>query len=545
VSERAKNLVHYSLLALVLVVAFGIRVPHFRCLIPYFYHEDEIRTVRVTLKMFQDRTLNPHFNLYPGLPFYLNGAIYAGYFFSSTARTCIKTRSLEPIFHLAKSFSEKSQALMLLSRGLSLVFGILSVIAVYLLAREFLDRDWGLLSAVFYALIPAHITLSYTAKVDLFLQFFIAMSWWFQLRMIRTGRFRDYAGAAVFSALTVITKLNFALLLSFFFAAMFRAVIENQRGFLSALVDRRFLGAGLVAAATAFLTSPYWFWDMENSLKTIGWLYWMSAWHSFYHIDPHHWWLDRYFYNYLFIMPFLMGIPLYLLSIFGAAENIRKVRWKPKMILFANLVGFAYIWPSQAEGSYPYYIHLYMAPLLVVFASGFLKFLWEKRSNLLRFASALLIVIVLGIEVCRINSYYNFSIAHFDHIGPWISSNIPGNSQALLFSVYSPGEALGIDHVERIWPQDLSPEIIAEKSPNYIFIDTWVFGGFKKFYKDTSPVERHLNSLLSGEYGYRVIKRFRSRFFGDWFYQRLDPEHDVEMIVLHRENTLPGGGDIP
>jgi hypothetical protein len=544
-NTRTKSLVHYSLLALVLVTALGIRVPHFRCLIPYFYHEDEMRTVGVTLKMFQDRTLDPHFSLYPGLPFYLNGAVYAGYFFSRTARTCLEARSLEPLFHLAESFSERSKELILLSRGLSLAFGLFSVIAVYLLGREFLDREWGLLSAVFYALIPAHITLSYTAKVDILLQFFIAMGWLFQFRLIRTGRFQDYAWAAVFSALTVITKLNYGLFISFFFAALFRAVVENQQGILSTFLDRRFLGAGLVATATLFLASPYWFWDLGNSLKVIGWLYWMSAWHSFYHIDPHHWWLDRYFYNYLLVMPFLMGIPLYLVAILGATESIRRVRWKPEMFLFGILIGFAYIWPSQAEGSYPYYIHLYMAPPLVIFASSFLKSLWEKRSAASRRCAGLLIIALLAVGICRMNSYYRFSIANFDNLGPWVSANIPANSHALLFSVYLPGKALGIAKVERTWPQDLTPEMLAEKSPDYIFLDTWTFGGFKKFYKDTTAVERHLNALLTGKSGYQVIKCFRAQSFMDKLYQRMDPEHDVELIVLRRESTLPGGGDIP
>jgi hypothetical protein len=541
-SQGTKTFVHYAALAALIIAALAIRMPHFKCLIPYFYYGDELRTTRVTLDMFQDRTLNPRFSIYPGISFYLNGMVYASYFFYETAGQCLEGTTLQPVLDKADSRGERSRDLLLISRGLSLTFGILSIIAVYLLGREFIDRWWGLSAATFYALIPVHITLSHIAKVDIFLQFFITMSWWYQLRLIRTGLFRHYGGAALFAALALGAKMNYWPFISLIFAMLFRAVVENQRGFSSIFLNTRLLGATLVLSSTVFLCSPYWFWDLDKSLKAICWVYFISSFESWSHIDPHHWWLDKYFYSYLFIMPFILGLPLYLAGVSGAVENIIRVRWKPGVILFASFIAFGYVYTSQCEGTYAYYIDLFTAPLLVVFATSFLKFLWEKRTRALRLASGFLIILVLGVELLRINSYYQFSIANFDRLGPWVSENIPPDDRGILFSVYSPGEALGMKKLERIWPQDLSPELIQEKSPDYIFIDTWDFGGFKKFYKDISPVERYLDELLSGKWGYRIIKRFRARYFMDTVHKRLDPEHNVEMIVMKRENRVPGHG---
>ena len=100
-SERKKSLIHYALLVALIAAAAGIRTPHFKSLIPCFYHEDEIRTTGVTLRMFQDRTPNPRFEIYPGLPFYINGLAYTCYFFSRTASECLNDKSLEPIFQFA------------------------------------------------------------------------------------------------------------------------------------------------------------------------------------------------------------------------------------------------------------------------------------------------------------------------------------------------------------------------------------------------------------------------------------------------------------
>ncbi len=526
------------------MAALFVRLPHFRSLIPYFYHEDELRNTRGTIGMFHDRTLDPRWELYPNLPFYINGAAYAAYFFYLTAGDCIKEHSMEPLLERSRSFGPESREIILISRGLSLGFGLLSIVAVYLLGREFLGGAWGLLAAAFYAFIPAHITLSGMAKVDMSLQFYISMAWLFQLRLIRTGRFSDYAAAGVFSALPLVTKLDYSLLIFIVFAMMFRAVVEDRRKILDVL-DRRFLGALLVFGATALIASPFWLLDLQKNIDAVKWLYYMSSFLSFYHIDPHHWWLDRYYYNYLFITPFLLGWPLYFTSLVGLAESVKRERWKPGILLAVSLISFSYTYPSQAEGSYAYYLHLHFAPLLVVFAAGFISILWEKRVTILRVLASATVAFIIVVGFLRLDSYYSFSLANFDRIGPWAKENIPADSRVLLFSVYFPGEGLGIKDVERTWPQDLSPEMLSEKNPDYIILDTWTFGGFKKFYKDTTPVEKNLNSLLAGNLGYRIIKSVRTRFFADWFYMRLDPEHEVELIVLEREGGPRKGRTAP
>lgn len=89
-----------------------------------------------------------------------------------------------------------------------------------------------------------------------------------------------------------------------------------------------------------------------------------------------------------------------------------------------------------------------------------------------------------------------------------------------------------------VWPQDFTEELISSFDPDLMVIDTRLVAGFRRHYRElwVAPL---VDSFVSGERGYHEVARFTPQYFERPYFAAIDPELDVEVIVLEKQKTFP------
>jgi len=196
-------------LTLVLFLAVGVRLYGVDFGLPYSYHPDEPVHVRIVAQMLREGDLNPGWFTYPSLSFYFLALAYIVYFplsamqgrstsLSGLAETIVVNEGVVP-----------DPLSLLWVRIFYALFGILTVLEVYLIGRRFHNRCVGLLAALFLAVAPAHAVLqSHAVNTDAPMIFFLMLSLAFCGLALETGKGRDYALAGFFTGLATSVKYN-------------------------------------------------------------------------------------------------------------------------------------------------------------------------------------------------------------------------------------------------------------------------------------------------------------------------------------------------
>ena len=530
-TAKHRRLVIGLCLAAILAVAFLARARHFRSMYPYFYYQDEIRQAEMSLKVIREKTLEPDFYLYPHFPVYFNSVFYFGMFAARNAGQVVSQRSLAPVVAAAKNFDASSWDSIYLQRCISMALGMLCVFGVWLMARLFLSERFAMAACLIFALLPLPLSFSAIGKNDIYLECSLIYNFYFLVRLIMTGKTRDYIWSAVIAGICFDSKVDYSALVLLFLATLIRAANEN-RTLSYWFRDPRTWLAGASAVLSLFIFSPYYFIHIKKSLEMVGWVYAASAINSYSHIDYHHWWLDRYYYCLIVLLPFLAGIPVYISAMAGYVERVIRIEFNAWLLLHVTFGVFIYGYLSGSMGTFPTYTFMHLMPFFPVIAAWPLQLLWEKGWKKSSLACSLVLIVCAFLNA---QSYYAVNFAAFDRIGPRLME-LPAGSKILGYSVYLPGPALSRFDYKRAWPQNLDRAAVNEFNPDYILVYRSDFSGFEKFYRDTHPVNARLQELLSGKWGYQEADRMEVKYFCSSLFKWLDPEFMIELILLEKKN---------
>jgi len=532
-SNRHKKFAIGLCLAAVLAVAFLARAQHFRMLYPYFYYQDEIRQAEMSLKVIREKSLKPDFYLYPHFPVYFNSAWYAAYFAKNNLRKIANEKSIEPIVMAAKNLDASSAQSLYLQRGIAMVLGLICVFGVWLMARLFLSEMFALVACLIFALLPLPLSFSAIGKNDIYLECSLIYSFYFLFRLTMTGKTGYYIWSAIFAGICFDSKADYLPLVFLPLATLIRAANEN-RTISYWCRDRRTWLAGASALLSLFIFSPYYFIHWPKGLAMAGWIYAVSALNSYSHIDYHHWWLDRYSYCLLVLLPFLAGLPVYISAVAGFLERTIRIEVNAWFLLLANLGAFSYVFLSGSGGAFAIYHFMHLMPFFAVLSAWPLQLLWKKGWKKI---SASLGLLLAASALLQAQNYYATNFQAFDQLAPRLVKEIPSGSKILGYSVYLPGPELSRFDYKRGWPQNLDRAAVESFNPDYILVYRSDFAGFEKFYRDSLPVSSRLKELLSGQWGWRQAYSLKVRYPGDFIWQWLDPEFMIELVVLEKTRS--------
>jgi len=161
---------------------------------------------------------------------------------------------------------ELNHRLILAGRWLSVLLALGVVWAVYRAAREVTGRRGAALAALAVALMPPFVYFAKTANPEMPMLFWLALSLWLYLRVLRRHRLRDWLLLAVTAALAIGSKDQAAGFYLLAPLALLPSLARHRRaagkpGGLHTLGDARVLGAlavGLLTLALAFNLPRNW-----------------------------------------------------------------------------------------------------------------------------------------------------------------------------------------------------------------------------------------------------------------------------------------------
>lgn len=244
----------YWLLFGCLLLAAALRLWGLNYGLPYTYHPDEAVAVVTAQNMVKTGDLNPHFYDWSSLLFYLNALLYGAYYLVGHLFGLFQTTAdiPAPVVLVMGVGWMPMASMWLLSRLLTLLFGLGSVLLTFASGRTLLQKTAvGLLAAFFLAISPTNVAHSRYIAPDTLALFFVMLTFYGSTKVYRDGRARFYLLTGVALGLAVASKYNSGLIVLAFVAAHF--LRHGRHGF-----KRRWLYLTPIAALAAFLAAmPY------------------------------------------------------------------------------------------------------------------------------------------------------------------------------------------------------------------------------------------------------------------------------------------------
>lgn len=285
-------------------------------------------------------------------------------------------------------------------RGISMIFDLLTILAVYALGRRMRGEWAGLLAALFYAAAPLAIQKAHFGTVNAATSFLVTLALYCAVAVQQRGRLREYLLFGVCTGAAVACRINVAPLASIIVFAAFiqaapvfwRRLKPNER---ARLVVQNVLGlilAGFGAFLVFRLLNPYaftgpGFFGLLPNARWLANLESVNAGVSGLQDFPPNWqWLARpaFIYALKDMLFWGMGLAFGVLGWFSwcwySYRILRKRRAASDMLLLLLWVGGYFLFMSRLTAmNMRYFLPLYSA--LAVLAGACLCE-WRARANL-------------------------------------------------------------------------------------------------------------------------------------------------------------------
>jgi 4-amino-4-deoxy-L-arabinose transferase-like glycosyltransferase len=171
-------------LILILLLALALRAVHLDYGLPTIFHPDERFVVGPALQMVETGDLDPGFYNYPALPMYV----------------------LAAAFTLDGGMAADIPGAVHLARRVTTLFGLATIVAVYVAGLLWRSRGTAYLAALLLAITPFHVMDSHYANVDVPMAFWAVCALACALAFVRTGALRWYLAASTAVGLAAASK---------------------------------------------------------------------------------------------------------------------------------------------------------------------------------------------------------------------------------------------------------------------------------------------------------------------------------------------------
>lgn len=404
----------------------------------------------------------------------------------------------------------------IVGRSIVAVYGALTCAAVFLLAEE-LEASLiaAFLAALWVSLLPEHVWESHIAVTDVVMTFWIIVTLYMSVRLIRRSRPVDYLLAGAALGLAVGSKYTAALA----GIAPLVAVVAGKRNPGKSL--RGFALLGLSALAACFVVTPYTFIRFKAFLQAMA--------YENMHVHSHHKGFSlpalgpqyhRYLYQILAAWPFSFGMVLYLSVAIGIAWAIW--RWKKEyaVVLFFAALFFA------VTGSWTLTPLRYYLPLLVIGAlfAGLWQGDWLKSPD--RWKRGLAGTLVAATFCYTVAFTYGTTRRYANdtrvQASAWLRNQGTLSNKLLLvgdrhYLAFPPGDVT-VSRYEGILERST---LKSSSKIDYIEITSL---NYRRWYR--SGNERYLpmyQRFRDGLGGFVLLKRFEADFLNKKLYSALDP----------------------
>jgi len=330
--------------------------------LPFHTHPDEPLIMDHIQHYLQTRDFQPPDFLYPPLQPYL------------------QTTFLSLLFSFIKGASTLD--LYLLNRGWVAICGGLTVIPIYLLAKEITNRRTALWAGLIFSGLFINVFPSHYLKNEVPLTFFGAWILLFSTRILRGGKTKDYVLSGAFSALGLMTHYNGVL----FLTAPLLAHLSRVRHRQTRLFSKNILPTLGVFLAASFAASPYYFLALKKTAEQIWQVYSNPATYPLCTSRADG--IPTPIWYFLYLLTSGLFYPTFLACVGGAYLAFKHQEKNLKhLLVFAGLYVLIFSLP-------PHRIDRYLTPLSPIFAITAAYFLSRLNRKVYQISGLVLVILL-------------------------------------------------------------------------------------------------------------------------------------------------------
>jgi len=238
-----------KILSLIMLLGILLRLYGIFHGFPYIFHPDEPALVRSGIGIrFQ---INPHHFDWPHLYFYVNYFLYSAFAYGRDILVSVGLKAT--ISNLIPLLWNDKLIFYYLSRILTSAIGAITVVPIYLAAKELFSNKAGLMAALAVTLTPLLVIYSKLALPDIPMLFFMCWYIYFSSKIYKNATTKDYILAGIFLGLSASTKYHGELSFIYIVLIHLYKYRLNLNNFLNLLLTGLFSIIGLLIGSPFIL----------------------------------------------------------------------------------------------------------------------------------------------------------------------------------------------------------------------------------------------------------------------------------------------------
>lgn len=503
-------------------------------------HPDEFPIFfKIIMPMDVNNDLNPHFLIHPTLYYYVV------LFILKILITVLHlmgnytdVQSFTSLYNIAPYFAIPVSYIS--GRLVSILFSTLSVFILFLSVKSLFKNNWlAVLASLLFAIAPYSVTDAHFATADSLSTFLFIMCFYLSSKYFIEKRAVYIIFASVFAGLSASAKYNGILAFLFVFLAYLLSDLKNENRFkyiFSHVFNKIFSKKTIItvsllfilALVTLLITSPFIILDQTEFKKDfIQNASNLGSGHYGFDLVPDGFIYTHYIYQLIALFPYILGIPLYIISLLGLYKFIKIEEANKRIFLiFPTLAYLIFVGVSPVVMT-RYYMDL--IPFFCFFAAYFFINQKKRVFNLSNyFKTALFIILILYTLILTQTQNDKMFIhdARYEAIR-YIAQNAEPNS-----IVATMGGFLTPNIQTYLLPDELenSPVFIYNLQNNSKLNVSYILIPVERYYrakrdKNKYPVAVNFYEDLSADkLGYCKVKSFQHPYFTENIYAMLDPK---------------------
>ncbi|HEY3516780.1 MAG TPA: glycosyltransferase family 39 protein [Gammaproteobacteria bacterium] len=445
------------------------------------------------------------------------------------------------------------------ARSIQLAIFVGMVWVVYSIVRRGSGLGAARATALLMATAAGFILQAHFLTADVPVTFWMLLAFLFAQSLNRTGRLRDYVLAGLLTGVATATKYNglaVGIAIPVFHALANRSVPFHRMAFDRRLVISMFMVVGGFIVANPFAVITY-----SKFLSDFVYNYVTTP--VFDGTDPS----ETSYFQFLRRSVEILGWPLFVATLFGAALSLARVRRQASAELATTLAAAAvfvlYFWKFGGFPRLEVRFVLSAIPFLLIAAGP--GFGWFARVRP-RLAVAALALIVAYNVYASLWVDYRFAADPRMASFQWIARNVPAGA-TIEASAYTPDwrSRLGVEFVRmptvtgryqrlsemfaddpaliaRLRSRDSDENVpwydaaaLRERNPDFVAVDSLYYDRFyANAESDYATIKRFFDDLLAEKLGYEIVYDESSTESPRWLYPKEMVFVDNRLVILKR-----------
>lgn len=346
----------------------------------------------------------------------------------------------------------ETDKLYLVGRSILIIFGMVSVILLYLITKEaYNDNFLGLLSALLLSILPAHVVNSIYIRPDILMMFFGLVAIFFSIKVIKTGHLKYYILSSFFAGVSAGTKYSGGIFLICPLIAHFLTCGGNNNSYFSNInilvtIKQKIFSYKIFILPAGFLlgfliSTPYVLVDFNSTSESFlaHIKHNLSMAYNSMNFDQYLLYGSGVLSYFKYYLKYAVGTLVSYASLIGMfLMFVNFFKTKNKFDLFFLLSGLVVlVIISSTKTQAVWYVFPFVPFCIIWFCRGW-EILYKQEFKSIKILSVVILIIIFGYTSIYSLAYWNLYKQKNvrEEASEWIEKNIPKGSKIAIARSY-------------------------------------------------------------------------------------------------------------